>query len=132
MTPSVASSALVRAASASADSSGRLTSTNVVTHDSSCMATCVGLANRTLLPPFMPVGRNEDGSAPDVLDLFVAAGLAASKGAAKRLLEQGGLSVNGRKRSMADRAIARDELMTGGRALLKKGARDWAVVTVSE
>ena len=35
----------------------------------------------------------------DAIDLFVAAKLAPSKGAAKRLLEQGGLSVNGAKLS---------------------------------
>ncbi len=68
----------------------------------------------------------------DVLDLFVAAGLAASKGAAKRLLEQGGLSVNGRKRTPDEKTVAADELLAGGRVLLKKGARDWAVVTIGE
>lgn len=33
----------------------------VVTHDPHCMAYCTGLSNRRLLPPFAPVGRNEDG-----------------------------------------------------------------------
>ena len=33
----------------------------IVTHDPHCMAYCTGLANRRLLPPFAPLGRNEDG-----------------------------------------------------------------------
>ncbi len=32
-----------------------------VTHATVCMATAIGVDNRTLLPPFLPVGRNEDG-----------------------------------------------------------------------
>jgi len=32
-----------------------------VTHYSSCQATTLGLANTELLPPFFPIGRNEDG-----------------------------------------------------------------------
>jgi hypothetical protein len=34
---------------------------HVVTHDCSCMATCMGLSNHALLPPFMPAHGNEDG-----------------------------------------------------------------------
>ena len=30
-------------------------------HEVSCMAACMGLSNRRLVPPFLPVGRNEDG-----------------------------------------------------------------------
>jgi hypothetical protein len=33
----------------------------VITHDSQCMAGCMALANTALVPPFMPLGRNEDG-----------------------------------------------------------------------
>jgi hypothetical protein len=39
----------------------RVASRNVITHDPRCMAGCMGLANRDLVPPFMPAGRNEDG-----------------------------------------------------------------------
>jgi tyrosyl-tRNA synthetase len=66
----------------------------------------------------------------DTLDAFVAAGLAPSKGAARRLLDQGGLSVNGRKLSVADRALQRDEALNGGYFLLRKGARDYALLRV--
>jgi hypothetical protein len=32
-----------------------------VTHNCACMSYCMGLQNSSLLPPFMPAGRNEDG-----------------------------------------------------------------------
>lgn len=40
----------------------RSTDRYVVTHGSHCMATCMGLANIVVAPPFMPLGRNEDGA----------------------------------------------------------------------
>ena len=39
----------------------RIVRTNTVTHDYGCMATCMGLANTGVLPPFVPINRNEDG-----------------------------------------------------------------------
>jgi tyrosyl-tRNA synthetase len=61
----------------------------------------------------------------------VLARLAPSKGAARRLLEQGGLSVNGRKLTSADRAIPLDALLAGGHLVLRKGARDYALVRMA-
>jgi tyrosyl-tRNA synthetase len=71
-----------------------------------------------------------EGGSLDVLELFVATKLAASKGAARRLLEQGGLNVNGKRLGASDRTIAREELLPGGHLLLRKGARDYALVRV--
>jgi tyrosyl-tRNA synthetase len=68
----------------------------------------------------------------DALDLFVAAKLGASRGAAKRLLEQGGMYLNGRRLSAADRQITATSLLPGGYLLLRKGARDYALVRVGE
>ncbi len=39
----------------------RLARQTLVTHEPFCMAYCMGLAGESLMPPFMPVGRNEDG-----------------------------------------------------------------------
>jgi hypothetical protein len=39
----------------------RIAAMPLVTHYPSCMAYCTGFANSALLPPFMPMGRNEDG-----------------------------------------------------------------------
>ena len=33
----------------------------VVMHEVSCMSGCMGLSNTTIVPPFLPTGRNEDG-----------------------------------------------------------------------
>ena len=67
----------------------------------------------------------------DVLDLFVAAKLAPSKGAARRLLEQGGLSVNGKRLGAADRRHGRTDDLGDGYRLLRKGAREYALVRVT-
>ncbi len=64
----------------------------------------------------------------DVVDLFVAAQLAPSRGAARRLLDQGGLSINSRKLSAADRTVALADSLVGQHFLLKKGARDFALI----
>jgi tyrosyl-tRNA synthetase len=66
----------------------------------------------------------------DATDLFVAAKLAPSKGAAKRLLEQGGLSVNGAKMSAEQRVVRGEMMLAGGHLLLRKGAREYALVRV--
>ena len=71
------------------------------------------------------------GAGLDVLKLLVAAGLAASNGAARRLLEQGGVSVNKRKLSAQERVLdSASVLLEGGYVVLGKGRRDYAVVRV--
>lgn len=72
----------------------------------------------------------EPGTPPclDVVDLFVSVKLVASRGAGRRLLEQGGLYVNGRRISAAERQIGVEQLLAGGFALLRKGARDYGLV----
>lgn len=66
----------------------------------------------------------------DATDLFVAAKLAPSKGAAKRLLEQGGLSVNGAKLGAEQRMVRSESMLAGRHLLLRKGAREYALVRV--
>jgi hypothetical protein len=39
----------------------KVTDQYVVMHEIACMTGCMGLANTSLTPPFLPVGRNEDG-----------------------------------------------------------------------
>ena len=67
----------------------------------------------------------------DVPELFAAAGLAPSKGAARRLLEQGGLTVSGRRLSAGERALADGDLLAGRYLLLRKGVRDYALARVT-
>ncbi|CAN5171915.1 tyrosine--tRNA ligase [soil metagenome] len=88
--------------------------------------------------PFAEVASGEvssetDATRFDVLKLLTASGLAASNGAAKRLLEQGAVSVNKRKVAAADRyVVAEDSLLSGRHVLVGKGKRDYAVLRVRE
>jgi tyrosyl-tRNA synthetase len=61
-----------------------------------------------------------------VIDALVDVGLVPSKGAARRLIEQGGASVNGRRiGSVTD---GPGEPLPGGYYLIKKGARDFGLL----
>jgi tyrosyl-tRNA synthetase len=82
--------------------------------------------------PFSQVSAPGEGlGAIDVAELFASAGLAKSKGEARRLLDQGGLTVSGRKLSAGDRALSGEDLLPGGHLLLRKGARDYALVKIN-
>ena len=78
--------------------------------------------------PYAEVALPEGGA--DALDLLVETKLVASRGAAKRLAEQGGVYVNGTRITMADRVVGleRRDLLAGGHVLLRKGAREYALV----
>ena len=67
----------------------------------------------------------------DVLDLLTETKLAASRGAAKRLVEQGGVYVNGTRVAMGERTVTSAGLLAGRHALLRKGARDYALVKLT-
>jgi tyrosyl-tRNA synthetase len=67
----------------------------------------------------------------DTLSLFVSAGLSASKSEARRLLQQGGLSLNGAKLGADDTTLAAERLLRGRYFLLRKGARDYALISVA-
>ncbi|HEY5440179.1 MAG TPA: tyrosine--tRNA ligase [Gemmatimonadaceae bacterium] len=72
-----------------------------------------------------------DASRYDVLKLLTVSGLAASNSAAKRLLEQGAVSVNKRKIAMPDRHVSASEaLLRGGHVVIGKGKRDFALLRV--
>ena len=67
----------------------------------------------------------------DVLKLVTASGLAASNGAARRLLEQGGLSINKRKLGTSERTVQSSEVLLAGRhVVVGKGKRDYSVLRV--
>lgn len=77
------------------------------------------------------VSADGDVSQLDLLKLLTASGLAASNGAAKRLLEQGGVSVNKQKVTGADRFLESAAfLLPGGYLVIGKGKRDLAVIRV--
>ena len=91
----------------------------------------------TYTPPDEP-GANDSwlpaapGGGVDVFECLTALGFAISRGAAKRLLEQGGISVNGAKLGAADKVIGHERLISGRHLLIRKGARDYGLVHVPE
>jgi tyrosyl-tRNA synthetase len=72
-----------------------------------------------------PVADGEQAGQLDVLQLLVATGLADSNGAARRLLQQGGVSLNKRKLGAEERFVAAaDVRLAGGWVMVGKGKRD--------
>ncbi len=65
-----------------------------------------------------------------VLELFVHAGLATSKGQARKDLEGGGLYLNNVRLAEVGRVVTTADLLFGRHLLLRKGKRNYSVVTV--
>ena len=59
----------------------------------------------------------------DILTILVDAGLAKSRGEARRLVQQGGVSVNGEKVSAIDSSFTTADLNEDGVLLVKKGKK---------
>ncbi len=68
---------------------------------------------------------------PTVLDLLVASGLSESRGAARRVLTEGGAYVNNRRVADAAAVPDRSELLAGRWLLLRRGKRSLAVAEVA-
>ena len=69
-----------------------------------------------------------DGSEPDAVDVLVAAGAARSRGEARRLVEQGGVQVNGRAvRDVAAR-FGEGDLLAGRYLLVRRGKREFRLL----
>lgn len=66
-----------------------------------------------------------------VTDLFVRANLAKSKGEARRLADQGGAYVNG-ERAAAATLLSDIEPLAGSYVMLRKGARDYAIIQLTD
>ena len=64
---------------------------------------------------------------PGLLDVMVTLKLAASKSAAKRLVEQGGVYLNG-QRVTPETDLTSAKPLAGGYHLLRKGARDYGLI----
>jgi len=68
-------------------------------------------------------------AAPTVADALVNLRLVASKSAARRLLEQGGVYLNG-ERATAETDLASATPLAGGYQLLRKGAKDYGLIRI--
>lgn len=78
--------------------------------------------------PSTEIGLSE---VPSILDLFVRSGLVKSKGEARRLADQGGTYVNG-DRVPGTTETASLTRLANNYLLLRKGARDYAVVRITD
>ena len=67
---------------------------------------------------------------PTAVDALVALGLAASKGAARRLVDQGGVTVNGQR--VASGTDTLGQPLRGKYFLIRKGARDYGLIRLGK
>jgi tyrosyl-tRNA synthetase len=71
-----------------------------------------------------------DGTGVSLLEALVEAGLSSSKGQARKDIEGGDLYVNNLRETSAQRSVKGSDLLFGKHLLLRKGKRNYAVLTV--
>jgi tyrosyl-tRNA synthetase len=74
----------------------------------------------------------DDDGRLSVLDLLTATALVASKGEARRMLQQGGVTVNGRRLGAEASHVAASEALHGRFFLVRKGAREMGLVEIAK
>ena len=80
--------------------------------------------------PVTTIKRAEIASGLPITRALMGAGLAASNAEAKRLLRQGGVSVDGRRLTPDDRSLGETDFAQGGTILIAVGSRKRAVLKV--
>ncbi len=70
-----------------------------------------------------------DGAGMPLLDVLVHAVLCPSKGQARKDVEQGGININNVRETNPQRAVTNDDLLFGKYLLLRKGKRNYTVLT---
>ena len=81
-----------------------------------------------LLAQEIPTARLSSGDGLSLVDAVVQAGLAKSKGEARRAIEQGGIYVNQQRVQDATRKIEAPDWLAGSNLLLRKGKKDYALL----
>jgi tyrosyl-tRNA synthetase len=76
----------------------------------------------------MPYVTANFDKAIDAVELAAGHGILASKGEARRLIQQGGLYVNDRRLTPETTAIGSDDLLAGRYVILRKGARNRTLI----
>ncbi|HEY1172512.1 MAG TPA: tyrosine--tRNA ligase [Verrucomicrobiae bacterium] len=69
------------------------------------------------------------GAGSTLLDVLVASGLATSKGQARKDVEGGGINVNNERETNIARLLVENDLLFGKHILLRKGKRNYVVIT---
>ncbi|HHH30373.1 MAG TPA: tyrosine--tRNA ligase [Polyangiaceae bacterium] len=93
------------------------------------------LSDRDLEPlladvPSSELSRTELESGVELVELLARTGLAKSKGAARRLVKQGGVYVNNKRASDASTTLGLDDLGTETMIVLRAGKRSYHIVRV--
>jgi tyrosyl-tRNA synthetase len=70
-----------------------------------------------------------EGAGVPLVELLVHTGLAASKGQARKDIEGGGVYVNNTREASPQRSVAAGDLLFGRRLLLRKGKKNYVVVS---
>jgi tyrosyl-tRNA synthetase len=70
-----------------------------------------------------------DGAGLPLVELLVHAGLSQSKGQARKDIEGGGVNLNNGRETSATRAVTPADLLFGKHVLLRKGKKNYVVVT---
>ena len=82
--------------------------------------------------PTKPVEKAKlDGAGIPLVELLVHAGLCPSKGQARKDIEGGGVNINNVREAGAARAVTAADLLFGKHILLRKGKKNYVVVTAS-
>lgn len=87
-----------------------------------------GLTETTLLSATAELGGGELAPGADILDALVVAGLADSRSAARRIVNEGGASLNNVKVDDPERVVGMDDFLHGRVALIKRGRKSLAAL----
>jgi tyrosyl-tRNA synthetase len=71
-----------------------------------------------------------EGEGMPILELFVASGLCQSNGQARKDLQGGGINLNNERQSDPQEKITTEALLFGKHLLLRKGKRNYTVLSV--
>ena len=77
----------------------------------------------------MRLGTEKFNSSRNIVDILAAVGLASSKGEARRLIQQGGISLNDKKIADITYTVA-DEDVNDGSFILRKGKKVYIKVII--
>ena len=80
--------------------------------------------------PTVEIKRTQiEGDGMPILELFVTSGLCQSNGQARKDLQGGGINLNNERQSDAQTRVTAEQLLFGKHLLLRKGKRNYTVIT---
>jgi len=80
--------------------------------------------------PTKSLGREQLASGFSLLDALVLSGLSSSKGQAKKDIEGGGIYVNNVRENSMNRTLQSGDALFGKQLLLRKGKRNYVVLSI--